>query len=106
MADTPQQKSPRDTFDGTLPQPLPIDRAAPAQVLDLGEDQIALVKNGKRHVFSCPPGSESDVLNEIAMLVTDPANDLTWFDAAVLSHQMGERMSKRLHEQTRRRKSA
>lgn len=106
MADTPQHTTPDPAADGPLPAPLPIGRAAPAQVLDLGEDQIALVKNGKRHVFTCTPGTESDVLNEIAMLVTDPANDLTWFDAAVLSHQMGERMSKRLAEQASRRRSA
>ena len=101
MADTPQPQTP-DPAAG----PLPIGSAAPAQVLDLGEDQIALVKNGKRHVFTCTPGTESDVLNEIAMLVSDPVNDLTWFDAAVLSHQLGERMSKRLEQMTGRRKSA
>ena len=103
MADTPQPKTPDPAAD---PAPMPLGRAAPAQVVELGEDQIALVKNGKRHVFTCTPGTESDVLNEIAMLVTDPVNDLTWFDAAVLSHQLGERMSKRLEQMTGRRKSA
>ena len=64
------------------------------------------LKNGKRHVFSCAPGTEADVLNQIAMMVTDSDNDLTWFDAAVLSHQLGERMSQRLEQMTGRRKSA
>lgn len=78
----------------------------PAQVELLGENQIALVKNGKRHVFACCPGEEADLLNQIAMMVSDPASELTWFDAAVLSHQLGERMSKRLDEMAQRRRSA
>jgi len=78
----------------------------PAQVELLGENQIALVKNGKRHVFSCLPGEEADLLNQIALIVSDPASELTWFDAAVLSHQLGERMSQRLNEMAQRRRSA
>ncbi|MFI4862126.1 MAG: hypothetical protein ACIAXF_15785 [Phycisphaerales bacterium JB063] len=100
MADTPQPESP-DTARNTH-----AISDAPAQVVALGEDQIALVKNGKRHVFTCVPGTEAEVLNEIALMVSDPANGLTWFDAAVLSHQLGERMSKRLEQMTGRRKSA
>jgi hypothetical protein len=91
----------------TPSNPDPVVPGEPAQVLPLGEDQIALVKNGRRHVFTCLPGQEPEVLNQIAMLVTDPANDLTWFDAAVLSHQLGERMSARLKQITpSRRRSA
>lgn len=100
MADSPTPETP-----DTPGQAAPLGDA-PAQVIALGEDQIALVKNGKRHVFTCLPGGEADVLNQIALMVTDPANDLTWFDAAVLSHQLGERMSKRLEQMTGRRKSA
>lgn len=69
-----------------------------AQVQPMGEHDLALVKNGKRYVFSCAPGSEAQTLNEIAEMVTRNDSDLTWFDAAVLSHQLGERMSKRLSE--------
>ncbi|MEM9414089.1 MAG: hypothetical protein AAGA29_01255 [Planctomycetota bacterium] len=100
MADTPQP----EYTDTTGPKPALGD--TPAQVVALGEDQIALVKNGKRHVFTCVPGTEADVLNQIALMVTDPSNGLTWFDAAVLSHQLGERMSQRLEQMTGRRKSA
>lgn len=83
---------------------------AAARVEALGEDELALVKNGRRYVFSCRPGGEADLLNQVAAMVSDEGNDLTWFDAAVLSHQVGERMQRRLNEmnqtQTRRRKSA
>ncbi|MEM1355174.1 MAG: hypothetical protein AAGC44_05880 [Planctomycetota bacterium] len=78
----------------------------PAQVELLDENRIALVKNGKRHVFSCMPGEEADLLNQIALMVSDPASELTWFDAAVLSHQLGERMSQRIQDMAQLRRSA
>ncbi len=59
-------------------------------------DSITLVKRGRRHTFPCPPGAEAALLARLSGLVADPANDLTWFDAAVLSHEVGRRMSQRL----------
>jgi len=69
-----------------------------ARVEPLGENELALVKNGRRYVFNCAPGHEAQTLNQIAEMVTRNDSDLTWFDAAVLSHQLGERMSKRLSD--------
>lgn len=69
-----------------------------AVVETLGDNELALVKNGKRYVFNCAPGQEAQTLNQIAEMVTRSDSDLTWFDAAVLSHQLGERMSKRLND--------
>lgn len=69
-----------------------------ARVEPLNEHELALIKNGKRYVFECPPGQEAQTLNQIAEMVTRENSDLNWFDAAVLSHQLGERMSKRLSE--------
>lgn len=79
---------------------------APATVEPLGENQLALTKNGKRYVFECAPGTEAQTLNQIAEMVTRNESDLTWFDAAVLSHQLGERMSQRLSELGAKRRSA
>lgn len=94
-------------LDSAAPGPNPgVSAGSPAQVELLGENEIALVKNGKRHVFSCLPGEEADLLNQIAAIVSEPGSDLTWFDAAVLSHQLGERMRHRLTELQNRRKSA
>jgi hypothetical protein len=31
-------------------------------------------------------------------MARDPESDLDWFDAAVLSHQLGERMSEQLQQ--------
>ena len=85
MSDTTQPKQPQPTSDSA------------AQVEVLGEHELALVKNGKRYVFNGAPGHEAQTLNEIAEMVTRDGSDLTWFDAAVLSHQLGERMSQRLN---------
>ncbi|MEM1110257.1 MAG: hypothetical protein AAF911_10095 [Planctomycetota bacterium] len=78
-----------------------------APFLDEGdENQLVLVKNGHRYVFDCGPGQEHDLLQRLQHLVADPTNDLNWFDAAVLSHQMGQRMSNQLTRIYRDRRSA
>jgi len=87
MSDTTQPKTTAQTA---------ADSAAHVEVL--GENELALCKNGKRYVFNCAPGHEAQTLNEIAEMVTRSDTDLTWFDAAVLSHQLGERMSQRLSD--------
>lgn len=84
--------------DTTKPKQTQGKQDLAAQFEQLGEHEFALVKNGKRYVFDCAPGHEAQTLNEIAEMVTRNDSDLTWFDAAVLSHQLGERMSKRLSE--------
>ncbi len=84
--------------DTTKPKPTQAPQDSAAQFEELGENEFALVKNGKRYVFDCAPGHEAQTLNEIAEMVTRNDTDLTWFDAAVLSHQLGERMSRRLSE--------
>lgn len=92
--------------DTTKPKQAPPKQDLAAQFEQLGEHEFALVKNGKRYVFNCAPGHEAQTLNEIAEMVTRNDSDLTWFDAAVLSHQLGERMSKRLSDLSAKRLSA
>ncbi len=82
--------------------PLPPDGAPQ---LDLSDDQqIVLVKNGQRYPFACPPGGELRLLQHLRELVADPGCAINWFDAAVLSHEVGERMSARLEEHTQRKR--
>lgn len=73
-----------------------IPDASAAQVATTDAHQLVLVKHGKRYVFACPPGGEADLMAQMATLIHDPTNDLTWFDAALLCHQMGQRMGDRL----------
>ena len=73
--------------------PQPIPNPTPEQ-----QQELVLVKNGQRYVFRCTPGHESQMLVQLADMVRDPDNELDWFDAAVLSHQMGQRMGRRLEQ--------
>lgn len=59
---------------------------------------LVLVKQGQRYVFDCPPGQEAELLADIARRAKDPHDGINWFDAAVLSHQLGQRMSKDLQK--------
>ena len=61
-----------------------------------GDQQLVLEKHGQRYSFRCLPGDESQLLNQLAQLVDDPESGLDWFDAAVLSHHMGERLRQRI----------
>ncbi|MEX1016332.1 MAG: hypothetical protein WDZ31_06265 [Phycisphaeraceae bacterium] len=64
---------------------------APSHARDL-----VLVKKNQRFVFRCEAGQEASLLARLRDLVDDPDVNLNWFDAAVLSHQVGEQMAKRL----------
>ena len=86
------------------PRPMPAPSPTPyrpdpahAPRLEPGDgDSLILVKADQRHVFACPPGGEAALLDRLSTLVADPANNLTWFDAAVISHEVGRRMAQRL----------
>lgn len=54
--------------------------------------QLSLVKGGHRYVFRYPSGGEADVIGAFASLASDPSSNFDWFDAAVLSYQMGRRL--------------
>lgn len=54
--------------------------------------QLSLVKGAHRYVFRYPPGREAEVIGAFASLANDPESNFDWFDAAVLSYQMGRRL--------------
>ncbi|MEX0744262.1 MAG: hypothetical protein WD118_01560 [Phycisphaeraceae bacterium] len=60
--------------------------------------ELVLVKKDQRFVFRCRPGEEASLLGQLRELVDDPDVNLSWFDAAVLSHQVGEQLAQRLRE--------
>ena len=74
-------------------------RALP-QVCD-NEHELVLVKDEQRYVFRCAPGEERALMDQLSRMVHDPDSAVNWFDAAVLSRQLGERMSKRLKSSTK-----
>jgi hypothetical protein len=58
--------------------------------------QLALVKRGQRYIFRYRPGEEPKMLASLVEMARDPASDLDWYDAAMLSHQMGQKLSAQL----------
>ncbi len=54
--------------------------------------QLSLVKGSHRYVFRYPAGREADVIASFASMAEDVDQDFDWFDAAVLSYQMGRRL--------------
>ena len=54
--------------------------------------QLTLVKKGHTYLFRYLPGDEATVIQELMEKAENPKSPLDWFDAAVLSHQMGHRM--------------
>ena len=62
-----------------------------------GGRELLLVKQGQRFVFRCAHGQESQLLDQIIEMARDPESDIQWFDAAMLSHQLGARIADQLH---------
>ncbi|NLX05966.1 MAG: hypothetical protein GXY33_12575 [Phycisphaerae bacterium] len=58
----------------------------------MGLREISLVKGAHRYIFRYSPGSEADVIGSFACLAEDLESDFDWFDAAVLSYQMGRQL--------------
>jgi len=62
--------------------------------------QLSLAKGENRFVFRYEPGDEAEVINTFAAMASDARSDFDWFDAAVLSYQMGRRLERTLDEVT------
>ena len=78
------------------PAPYRPNAADPPRIEPGDGHSFALVKADRRHAFTCAPGEEAQLLARLSSLVADPAQGLTWFDAAVISHELGRRMAQRL----------
>lgn len=60
--------------------------------------QLSLVKGEHKYLFRYQSGNEADVIGAFAALASDGSTDFDWFDAAVLSYQMGRRLEMELDE--------
>ncbi|HUW84520.1 MAG TPA: hypothetical protein VMZ31_17180 [Phycisphaerae bacterium] len=66
--------------------------------------QLSLVKGEHRFVFRYAAGREADVVSAFASMASEPDLGFDWFDAAVLSYQMGRRLETELDELAEQRK--
>jgi hypothetical protein len=58
--------------------------------MDTGRRCLSLAKGRQRYVFWYSEGQESRLLAALVSLAEDSVADFDWFDAAVLSYQMGK----------------
>lgn len=58
--------------------------------MDDEKRSLSLVKGSHRFVFDYCVGREPELLSSLVKLAQDPDSPLDWFDAAVLSFQLGK----------------
>ncbi len=63
-----------------------------------GIRQLSLVKGTERYVFRYQAGDEARIIDALASMASDRSTKFDWFDAAVLSYQMGRKLEKELDE--------
>ena len=64
---------------------------------------ITLVKGGRLYRFvACEETDETALLDEAIRLAQDAGSDIDWFDAALIAHEMGRRLTSHLHEHSAR----
>ena len=60
--------------------------------------QLSLVKGGHQYVFRYPAGDEESLIQALMDLASRTDLSFDWFDAAVLSRQVNEKLLHRLDE--------
>ena len=60
--------------------------------------QLSLVKGTERFIFRYEEGREGNVIDSFSRLAGDSSYQFDWFDAAVLSYQMGRRLETELDQ--------
>jgi len=54
--------------------------------------QVSLVKGAHRYIFRYTSGDEAQIIDAFVELADDNESEFDWFDAAVLSYQMGKQL--------------
>ncbi len=56
--------------------------------------RLSMVKGEHRYVFQYVEGREAELLGSFVAAANDPECEFDWFDAAVLSYQMGQQLAR------------
>ena len=62
---------------------------------DNADCQVSLVKGRERFLVRCEAGSEEAAIGQLMRWAEDPDLDFDWFDAAILSRQINQRLLER-----------
>jgi len=57
--------------------------------------QLSLMKGRERYLVRCGVGDEEEAIAQLMRWAEDPDLDFDWFDAAVLSRQINQRLFSR-----------
>jgi hypothetical protein len=68
----------------------------PIQPVDREQRTVQLLKQEHEFRLTYRQGEETAVLSALADWVANPDLPFDWFDAAVMSHQLGEHLAKEL----------
>lgn len=60
--------------------------------------QLSLMKGNHRYIFRYQAGREADIIATFAEMAADDHQEFDWFDAAVLSYQMGRHLEMDLEQ--------
>lgn len=78
------------------PRPTPATSANEPDRAPLPVKTLSLVKGDQQFYFRYELGSENEVLQSLVELVNRRDVAFDWFDAAVLSHQLGQHLTKEI----------
>jgi hypothetical protein len=92
MSPTPNEPAPEQ------PEPAPGSPGPTGSADGCAQRQLVFVKNNQRYIFRYAPGEETQVLDAVAKMAAAGDGGLDWFDAAVLSHQVGRHISQELDQ--------
>ena len=62
-----------------------------------GPRTVTLAKGGHRWAFSCAPGEEAELLRTVSELAGRGDVPFSWFDAALVGHQIARRLQSGLN---------
>lgn len=79
---------PADPASRTSRSPVPLA----VNIAPDGGDAVTLSKGRHRWTFSCHPGEERSLLTRLAELARADDVPFDWFDAALVSHQLRNRL--------------
>ena len=82
--------------DPTPPLPPPAPAAPQGDRAAQPLRTLSLVKGDQKFFFRYEPGNETEVLQSLVDLVNRRDVSFDWFDAAVLSHQLGQHLTKEI----------
>jgi hypothetical protein len=64
--------------------------------MSAAQRSLSMVKGPHRFVFRYVEGCEAELLASFVALANDADSEFDWFDAAVLSYQMGRQLTHKL----------